>query len=425
MLGSGELHNGPYLLRGTQDMDSFSEACCSNSANVVSRIENIENKAMLWHFRLGHLSFAYLERFLPDLFRNKNSQDLKCDVCQLAKHTRSMYPRIGYRPTRPLSIVHSDIWGPMKIRNINGARWFITFIDDHTRMTWTFLLKEKSESASVFQLFHTIVATQFQTQIKVLKTDNAHDYFNKTLGSFLQLHGIVHASSCVDTPQQNGIAERKNRHLLDVARSLMFTHNVPKHLWGEAVLTATYLINRMPSRVLDFKTPRRVLLDDFPHLSSFSADLPPRVFGCTVFIHNSAPNRSKLDPRAVKGVFIGYSTTQKGYKCYHPPTKRVYTTQDATFFESQSYYPSTVLQGEKTDDDGSHGLLDMICLEEVESKIELDADTPTNIVGQRESQTSLDKPVEKPLIVYQRRKAIVTENSGGETPTTDSEVTIE
>ena len=434
MLGSGEMRNSLYLLKGTQDEASSSKAHSSSSTNIVSSIEHIENEAMLWHFRLGHPSFTYLEKLLPALFQNKGSKDLRCDVCQLAKHTRSSYPRIGYRPTTPLSVVHSDIWGPMKVKNINGARWFITFIDDHTRMTWTFLMKEKSETVQIFQLFHKMVATQFQTHIKVLKTDNAHDYFNKDLGSFLHLHGIIHASSCVDTPQQNGIAERKNRHLLDVARSLMFTHNVPKHLWGEAVLTATYLINRMPSRVLDFKIPRHVLLADFPHLASFSADLPPRVFGCTVFIHNSAPNRSKLDPRALKCVFIGYSSTQKGYRCYHPPTKRVYTTRDATFFESQTYFPTTVIQGEQTNNDDSHTLVDTICLEEEDTPSEVvsQRELPTDVVSQGESQMSSAESLEKPLLVYQRRKNIVieddtleTENSGGGVTNVDREVIIE
>ena len=91
-----------------------------------------------------------------------------------------------------------------------------------------------------------MISTQFQRNIQVLKTDNARDYFNSILGPYLSKNGIIHISSCIDTPQQNGVAERKNRHLLEVARAIMFTNNVPKHFWGEAILTATYLINRMP-----------------------------------------------------------------------------------------------------------------------------------------------------------------------------------
>ncbi|KAM0954162.1 putative RNA-directed DNA polymerase [Dioscorea sansibarensis] len=137
------------------------------------------------------------------------------------------------------------------------------------------------------------------------------------IGNYLKEQGLVHVSSWVDTPQQNGIAERKNRHLLEVARCLMFSTHVSKFLWGEAVLTAAYLINRMPSRVLNFQTPYELLLKSYPYTHFISA-LPAKVFGCTTFVHISTQNRSKLDPKSLKCVFIGYPPHQKGYKCYSP-----------------------------------------------------------------------------------------------------------
>ncbi|XP_028086199.1 uncharacterized protein LOC114287116 [Camellia sinensis] len=190
-----------------------------------------------------------------------------------------------------------------------------------------------------------MIQTQFQSKIQILKSDNARDYFNSILGEFLAKEGIVHLSSCVDTPQQNGIAERKNRHLLDVARSLMFSTNVPQFFWGEAVLTAAYLINRMPSRVLQFQTPCQLLLKSFPTTRLIST-IPPKIFGCSVFVHIHHQYRSKLDPRSLKCIFIGYSSHQKGYKCYSPVTKKFYNSMDVTFFETQSYYPKIDIQGE-------------------------------------------------------------------------------
>ncbi|RVW38442.1 Retrovirus-related Pol polyprotein from transposon TNT 1-94 [Vitis vinifera] len=127
-----------------------------------------------------------------------------------------------------------------------------------------------------------------------------------TVGEFLAQEGIVHLSSCVDTPQQNGIAERKNRHLLEVARSLMFSMNVSKLFWGQAVLTAAYLINRMPSRVLKFQTPCQTLLKSFPTTRLIST-VPPKIFGCSVFVHINQQHRSKLDPRSLKCIFLGES----------------------------------------------------------------------------------------------------------------------
>ena len=192
-----------------------------------------------------------------------------------------------------------------------------------------------------------MIQTQFQSKIQILKSDNARDYFNSILGEFLAKEGIVHLSSCVDTPQQNGIAERKNRHLLEVARSLMFSTNVPKLFWGEAVLTAAYLINRMSSRVLKFQTPCQTLLKSFPTTRLISI-VPPKIFGCSVFVHINQQHRSKLDPRSLKCIFLGYSANKKGYKCYSPVTRKFYNSMDVTFFETQPYYPKIDIQGENS-----------------------------------------------------------------------------
>ena len=174
-----------------------------------------------------------------------------------------------------------------------------------------FLMKEKSEVGQILEIFHTMVQTQFQTNIKVLRIDNGREYYNSMLNFYLQKNGIVHQSSCVDTPQQNGVAERKNRHLLEVTRSLMLATNVPKQFWGEVVLSATYLINRVPSSVLNFNTPHTVLQTTYPTNKSLTS-IPLKVFGCSYFFHNLDPHRSKLDPNSIKSIFLGYSPHQKG-----------------------------------------------------------------------------------------------------------------
>jgi hypothetical protein len=141
----------------------------------------------------------------------------------------------------------------------------------------------------------------------------------------------------VDTPQQNDVVERKNQHLLEVTHSLMLDTHVPKSYWGDALLITTYLINRMPSRLLDFKTPLEVMS---PPLYSAKC-VSSKVFSCVCFVHIHGPTKSKLDPRSLKCVFVGYSPTQKGYKCYHPPSRKYFVSMDVTFFEQQSYFSST------------------------------------------------------------------------------------
>ena len=125
----------------------------------------------------------------------------------------------------------------------------------------------------------------------------------------------------------------------------MIATNVPKNLWGVAILTATYLISRMPSRVLNFQIPFQFLLKIFPHIR-FMSQVPLKVFGCTAFVHVTQPHRRKLDPRSIKCIFLGYSSNQSGYKCYSPQMKKIYNSRDVTFFEDSPYYPKSNIQGE-------------------------------------------------------------------------------
>jgi transposase InsO family protein len=236
--------------------------------------------------------------------------------------------------TFPFYLVHTDVWGPSNVPNISGTRWFVTFIDDCTRVTWVYLLKQKSEVSSVFLQYFSMVKNQFGVSIKRIRSDNAKDYFNHGLNSFCQKEGIIHESSCVKTPQQNGVAGRKNGHLLDQTRAMLFQNKVPKKYWGEAVLTATYLINRLPSSVLASQTPMEVLSSFYPDVST-SCNLIPRIFGCKSFVHIHSDGRGKLDPRALKCVFIGYSSTQKGYKCYHPPSHKFLSLEMSPFMNKK------------------------------------------------------------------------------------------
>jgi hypothetical protein len=143
--------------------------------------------------------------------------------------------------------------------------------------------------------------------------------------NFLQDNDIVHQTTCVSTPEQNGVAERKNRHILEVTRCLLFAMNVPKYLWGEAAQTATYLINRMPLRAVEFSTSIEMLT------CTTSFKIPPKKFGCVCFVHNTSLSTSKLDAKSYKCVFVGYSSGKKGYKCYDPVKKRMFESLDVTF----------------------------------------------------------------------------------------------
>lgn len=145
------------------------------------------------------------------------------------------------------------------------------------------------------------------------------------------------------------MAERKNRHLLEVARALLFSNKVLNHLWGEAVLTAAYLINKMSSKILNFQTPINVFKECFPSTRVLT-DLTLKIFCCTAFVHEHK-NVEKLEPRAIKCVFVGYSPTQKGYKCFDPKNKKMFVTMDVTFFENKPFFYDTHLQGGEINED--------------------------------------------------------------------------
>lgn len=319
------------------------------SSCFQSQSSSSASQIWLQHKRLGHPPFYIIKSMFPSLFLHHSVESFKCDVCQLAKHNRVSFPSSFNKSDEPFDLIHSDVWGPAPTSNIFGAKWFVSFIDDCTRVTWIFVMNTKSEVPQIFIQFYNMVQTQFGKGIKRIRSDNGKEYVNNTFSNFTSKHGILHEFTCVDTPQQNGVAERKNRHLLEVARSLLFQMSVPTSYWGEAVLTAAYLINRVPSRVLGNKSPAQFMLSRFPSVPILHT-LESRIFGCVAFVHVHKQYRNKLDPRAVRCIFLGYAPNKRGYKCYHPPSRKFFVSKDVTFHENVSYFTRSQSQGENISD---------------------------------------------------------------------------
>ena len=193
-------------------------------------------------------------------------------------------PRVNKRASAPFELVHFDVWGPHSVMSSTGFKYFVTFVDDFSRVTWLYLMKSCSELYSHFSVFCAEIQTQFHVSVQTLRSDNAKEYLSEPFQSFMLQHGILHQTSCVDTPSQNGVAERKNRYHFEIPRTLLFQTNVLKHFWANVVSTACFFINRMSSLVLNWVTPYHRL---FPHNPLFHID--PKVFGCTCFVRDVCP----------------------------------------------------------------------------------------------------------------------------------------
>ena len=168
--------------------------------------------------------------------------------------------------------------------------------------------------------------------MQCLRSNGGGEYFSNEFSNFLKKHGIQRQFSCRYTPQQNGVAERKNRHIAEVARALMAEKNMPHCYWAEVVSTAVYIMNMTPTAAVHDVTPEEKFSSKKPDLSHF------KVFGCIAYVHVPDELRTKLDPKAEKCVFIGYSLEQKGYKCYNPVTRQVRVSRDVVFDEMASWY---------------------------------------------------------------------------------------
>ena len=243
---------------------------------------NVSDLSMVWHRRLGHPNTQILSHVLnSDLPGNKDrySLSLECDSCKLGKSKTLPFPLHASRASHCFDLIHSDVWGPSPVSSHEKFKYYVTFIDDHSRFTWVYFLRSKSEVFRTFTEFLAYVDNQFSTSIKTLRTDSGGEYLSTEFQAFLASKGIIHQRSCPSTPQQNGVAERKNRHLLDVVRTLLLESSVPSMFWVEALKTATHLINRLPSQVLHMESPYFRLFAKQPSYDHL------RIFGCVCFVH--------------------------------------------------------------------------------------------------------------------------------------------
>ena len=286
-------------------------------------------KLDVWHSRLGHMSLNKMKLVSQYVKPCCDIRNFICGICPKPKQHRLPFPSSCISTTIIFELLHIDTWGPYHTKTPAGHRYFLTIVDDFSRGTWTHLMVTKDEALTLIKKFVAMAKTQFGKIVKTIRTDNALELGGSYEAlSFFAETGIRHETSCVHTPQQNGIVERKHKHLLEVSRALMFQSSVPLRYWGECVLTATHLINRMPTKVLKGKTPFEILFGKVPSYTHL------RVFGSLCFITTTKQGRDKFQDRAKTCVFMGYPYGKKGYRVLELSTSRFYESRDVVFHEN-------------------------------------------------------------------------------------------
>ncbi|KAH0738218.1 hypothetical protein KY290_036923 [Solanum tuberosum] len=322
--GIGKMCDGLYKMQ--LQVKDYQQAMAA-TATVDSRPIGENTNLKTWHNRLGHAPDKVLMK-IPNMNFSTSSSNIKeCTICPLARQMRLPFPVKTTRFTYPLEMIHVDVWGPYRVCNHDGSRFFLTLVDDYTRMTWIFLLKLKSDVIVVLKQFIPLIQHQFGATVKVFRSDNGSEFFNSDCDALFNSCGIIHQSSCVYTPQQNGLVERNHKHILEVARAIRLQGHLPLKFWGECVQNVVYVINRLPLSVLNGKSAFELLYRRPPSLQHM------RIIGCLCFA-TVVPGGDKFGPKAIGEVLMGYSATHKGYRLYSLLTNHFFVSRDVHFQES-------------------------------------------------------------------------------------------
>ncbi|KAK4402464.1 Retrovirus-related Pol polyprotein from transposon TNT 1-94 [Sesamum angolense] len=277
--------------------------------------------------QLPRLKKYYQKKMMTDLPQIQAIEGA-CEACLQGKQHKKPFPsRTSWRAKAVLELIHTDVCGPMRTPSHEQNRYFILFIDDYSRMTWVYFMREKSEVFKVFKKFKNLVEKQSGRSIKVLRSDRGKEYNNSEFDKFCEEEGIEHQTTVSYNPQQNGVSERKNRTVMEMARSMLQEKHLPKAFWAEAVYTAVYLLNRCPTKAVQNMTPIEAWSGKKPSAKHL------RVFGSICYVHIPTEKRHKLEEKTEKGIFLGYSTQSKGYRIYNLKTKKLIISRDVEFDE--------------------------------------------------------------------------------------------
>ena len=339
--------NGMYVGKGYMSNGLFK----MNVMTVVPLIKNINKNSTsfaymlessnVWHGRLGHVNYDTLRRLinmecLPNFKIDPNH---KCEICVESKLTRTSFKSIE-RSSEPLELIQSDICDLKFIQTRGGKKYFLILIDDCTRYCYVYLLRSKYEALEMFQHFKNEVENQLDRKIKVIRSDRGGEY-EAPFGDFCSQHGIIHQTTAPYSPQQNGVAEHKNKTLKEMMNALLLSSGLPQNLWGEAILSANYILNRIPHKKTN-KSPYELWKGRRPSYKYL------KVWGCLAKVAVPIPKKVKIGQKTVDCVFIGYANNSSAYRFLIHKSEiidmhvnTIIESRNASFFENVFPYKST------------------------------------------------------------------------------------
>ena len=351
----------------------------------------ISNKATMqtWHCRYGHLNYGYMNQLVnkhmvEGLESSGKQFDTECESCTMGKMTRMPFPKKSpHKSTEPLKVIHSDVCGPMAINSLGGSRYMLSFIDDFSRYSFVYFIKSKDEVFGKFREFVNLVENQTGFKVKAIRTDNGGEYNSKAMAEYCKEKGICHELTNPYCPEQNGIAERFNRTIIEAAKSMLFHAKLPQHYWAEAMNTAVYLHNRSPTAILKDITPYELWFKQKPDVSNL------RIFGCIAYAHIPEDKRHKLDNKALKTIFVGYPEGTKGYKLLDVQSKRFLRSRNVRFHEDKFHNFEESKQSKK----------DIVFHESHEA--DLDNDKSTDDIIEEDNNGDILENIERPNTIPQ------------------------
>ncbi|GJS43980.1 retrovirus-related pol polyprotein from transposon TNT 1-94 [Tanacetum coccineum] len=291
---------GDDLLTGGRDSNlytiSISDMAASSPICLMSKATS--TKSWLWHRRLSHLNFGTINDLtkldlVDGLPKFKYGKDHLCSACERGKSKKASHPpKLIPSDYSKLELLHMDLCGPMRVASVNGKKYILVIVDDFSRFTWVYFLRSKDETPEIIKKFIAQAQLNYKAKVCKIRTDNGTEFKNATLKAYYEKLGIMQQFSIARTPQQNGVVERRNRTLVEAARTMLIFSRLPEFLWAEAVATACFTQNRSIINTRHNKTPYELLRGRKPNVEYF------HVFGSLCYLTNNRDDLGKIKPKA-------------------------------------------------------------------------------------------------------------------------------